>query len=190
MPSRPATFKGVVTWDDEGVNRPEHPIHYPEGHPSHPIHMPPGVNVPVFPTFPIWITDGEGHPAHPIVLPDPPPTIWPGPGRPDQGLPVPPYVDNTLPPYPGYPAHPIWIVSPGRPTHPIYLPPGIGPVPPIAPGGSPSHPIVLPIPPDGVGSPSHPIVLPIPPGTIAEDAELYFSPTIGYFIAVKVSGEG
>jgi len=195
MPTRPATLTGTLTWDDQ---RPEHPIYNPPGagagHPSHPIYNPPGVNVPVFPSHPIWITDAPGSPAHPIVLPDPPPSIWPG--RPDNTLPgIPPgiwggapaYPDNTLPPYPGYPAHPIWIAGPGRPAHPIYLPPGIGPVPPMDPGGHPAHPIALPVPPDGAGSPTHPIVLPIVPGSIPEGTELYFSPSIGYFVAVKIN---
>src|SRR4030095_10963989 len=73
----------------------------------------PGVNVPVFPT-------------HPIAPGGPPPGIWPGPGRPDQGLPGQP---------PG-----IW-TRPGNPAHPIYHPPGVNvpvfPTHPIVPGGLP-----------------------------------------------------
>jgi hypothetical protein len=70
-------------------------------------------------------------------------------------------------PGPGYPAHPI--APGGGPAHPIVIPPDA-----VAPG-VPSHPIYLPppepahpivIPPDAIapGVPAHPIVLP-PPGS-------------------------
>jgi hypothetical protein len=66
------------------------------------------------------------------------------------------------------------LASGGEPSHPIAPggpPPGIWPSPgypahPIAPGGGPSHPIVLPIPPDAIapGVPTHPIYIPVEPG--------------------------
>jgi len=166
MPSRPATFTGTLTWDpvypDQGLPDAQPPEYYPP-RPSH--------DLPPYATqLPVWITDSEGHPAHPIVLPDPP---------------VPAHPIHHPPPL--YPSHPIWVASPGRPTHPIALPPGVGPVPPIAPGGHPSHPIVLPPPtPESPGTPTHPIVLPIAPGALPVGSALYFSPQIGYFIAVEV----
>jgi hypothetical protein len=85
--------------------------------------------------------------------------------------------------------------APGVPTPPIYYPPEIWPKPgypahPIAPGGGPAHPIVIP--PDAIapGVPEHPIVLPppepghpiiIPPDAIAPGVPshpIYLPPSI------------
>jgi hypothetical protein len=70
--------------------------------------------------------------SHPIAPGGPPPQVWPGPGRPDQGLP-------GQPPFPSQ--------GPGFPTPPIYIPI----TPPPDSGLSPEHPIYVPI------YPSHPI---------------------------------
>jgi hypothetical protein len=87
----------VIPPDAIAPGVPSHPIVIP-GHPSHPIVIPPGSLAP-------------GVPTHPIYLP---PTIWPSPGHPDQGLPdsgnrpmppiyYPPYPDQGLPPFPAHP---------------------------------------------------------------------------------------
>jgi hypothetical protein len=130
---------------------------------------------PVDPSFGV-----PGWPAHPIAPGGPPPGIWPpdvgiwpGPGRPEHPIVIPPDKPGEPPlvvwPGPGYPTHPI---APGGPPpsvgHPI--PPIIWPQPPdggppigIDPG-HPEHPIVFPpiVWPDP-GHPEHPIVIPIPP---------------------------
>jgi hypothetical protein len=74
----------------------------------HPIVIPPG-------------SLGGGKPEHPIYLP---PSVWPGPGKPEHPIVIPP--DS---------------VSPGVPAHPIVIPPA----PPGIWGGAPiphpEHPI-------------------------------------------------
>jgi len=99
------------------------------GYPSHPW-VPPSPGVPTHP----WVPPQAGYPSHPWVPPGAPPSIWPSPGHPDQGLPrppgypdnaLPPYVDNTLPPggrppLPGYTAGALVIPVPAAdpPTPP------------------------------------------------------------------------
>src|SRR4030095_16615328 len=126
--------------------------------------------VPVTFTGLMTIADGAVTPTPPIYYP---PGIWPGPGRPDQGLPGQP---PGIWPGQGTPTHPIagpppgiW-PGPGRPDQGLPgQPPGIWPgqgtpTHPIAGvPGHPSHPIYLP---PGVWpgpAPSHPIVLPPAP---------------------------
>jgi hypothetical protein len=82
--------------------------------------------------------------------PSPPLGIWGGAPIP---VPTPPIFYPPTPP-PG-----IWGGAPiPVPTPPIYYPP-VG-------GGEPSHPIVIPLPPDTPGAPTHPIVIPPSPGGI------------------------
>jgi hypothetical protein len=139
-------------------------------HPIAPGGPPPGVNVPVFPTFPIVIPPefiNDVHPEHPIVTPPPPPGIWPS---------------------PGYPAHPI--APGGGPTHPIVIPPDVDVWPPNA---KPEHPIVIP-PPTTIWPPVpvHPIVLPpaeTTPPTVLENWEVvaYWTPDGGWAMAIVPS---
>lgn len=104
----------------------------------------------------IWPSPGRPDQGLPV-----PPTIWPGPGRPDQGLPVPPTIwPGPGRPDQGLPVPPeIW-PSPGRPDQGLPVPPGIWPgygqpSHPIAPGGPP--PTIWP----GPGRPDQ--GLPVPP---------------------------
>jgi hypothetical protein len=127
--------------------RPSHPIAPGGGggggFPSHPIYQPPGIWGPTDPR-PGWGLPGG-----------PPPTVWPGPGRPDQGLPPggvgiwpsPGHPDQGLPGPQPIPTPPIYLppgTLPGHPENPIYIPPSIWPSP-----GVPTHPIVLPPPGSG-----------------------------------------
>lgn len=85
---------------------------------------------------------GGGHVDNSLPGPQPVPT---------PPIYYPPYVDNTLPPYP---SHPIAPGGPGVPTHPIAPPQPGYPSHPIAPGGPP--PGIWPSP----GHPEHPIYRP------------------------------
>jgi hypothetical protein len=129
-------------------------------HPEHPIY-------PADP--PPWSPPGGGIPGGPGG--QPPPGIWPGPrppyvdiggpapqppwgSRPSHPIYWPPYVDNTLPPYPAHPWVPpsgggqppqpplgIWGGPwyPPTPTHPIVLPPNQPPTQPPSQGGLPGQ---------------------------------------------------
>jgi hypothetical protein len=131
--------------------------------------------VPVDPGWGVGIErPGQGLPRPPR-----PPHVWPpiqGPVDPGWGFPLPPVIDNTLPPTaghplptpPDYPAH-----LPARPSRPVD--PGYG----VDEGGRPDqglppslpvHPDQLPVlpplgiwPPPAPVHPSHPIY-PVPPG--------------------------
>jgi hypothetical protein len=84
------------------------------GHPSHPISPGGGPS------------QGPGFPTFPIAPGGPPPQVWPGPGRPDQGLP-------GQPPFPSQ--------GPGFPTPPIYIPIQ----PPPDSGLAPEQPVYFPV---------------------------------------------
>ncbi|HEY1430773.1 MAG TPA: hypothetical protein VGF39_03975 [Stellaceae bacterium] len=100
--------------------------------PQPPQPVPPVVNIPVFPSFPIYLPpEGE--------TPElPPGSVWP---------PLPPSVTGIITCF-------IWVVGVGyrwttidtslKPEHPVVIPPSTVPgVPthPVAPGGGPAHPI-------------------------------------------------
>ena len=101
---------------------------------------------------------------------------------PGYGIPAPPPV--VAPPIyypPVFPAHPIAGPPPGVVAPPIYYPPGIwGPTDP-----RPSHPIVLPEPPE---VPTEPPIAP-PGGGVSEGWQWYYSPVYGW-ILVWVPPEG
>jgi hypothetical protein len=144
------------------VSRPVFPTNpiAPGGGPAHPIAPP---TYPVDPDY--------GLPAPPTVWPMPPRPVDPSYGvpvpiAPNHDLPIfdaGPNNDLPLPPGAVWPPLPpsvtgeilafVWIVGVGyrwvcidldlEPTHPI-VPPSTVPMPPMAPGGQPSHPIAGP----------------------------------------------
>ena len=122
----------------------------------------PGYGVPL-PPLGIWGGAPPAHIAHPIAPGGPPPTATP---------PI-YYPPEIWPPLPGKP--------PGVVAPPIYYPPGIwGPTDP-----RPSHPIVLPEPPE---VPTEPPIAP-PGGGVSEGWQWYYSPVYGW-ILVWVPSEG
>ena len=175
---------------------PAHPIYTPPVFPSHPIVLPtppvdPGYGVPA-PPLGIWGGAPPPHPAHPIAPGGPggivsppiyyPPGIWPSP-PPGGGVPQPPGGIVAPPIYypPVFPAHPI-VTPPVGIAPPIYYPPGIwGPTDP-----RPSHPIVLPEPPE---VPTEPPIAP-PGGGISDGWQWYYTPGTGWILVWKPPGSG
>jgi hypothetical protein len=101
-------------------------------------------------------------------IPAPPDVIWGG--RP------PPMVTPPIYYPPVFPAHPI-VLPPGQPpvvAPPIYYPP------------TPSHPIVLPEPPE---VPTEPPIAP-PGGGISDGWQWYYAPGTGWILVWKPPGEG
>jgi hypothetical protein len=122
----------------------------------------PGYGVPA-PPLGIW-GGPPLHPAHPIAPGGPPPTVAP-----------PIYYP------PVFPAHPI-VTPPVGIAPPIYYPPGIwGPTDP-----RPSHPIVLPEPPE---VPTEPPIAP-PGGGISDGWQWYYTPGTGWILVWKPPGSG
>jgi hypothetical protein len=165
---------GAPPRPDQGLPQPPLGIWGPtDPRPSHPIHIPgqpPG----------IW----GGPPLYPDQgLPGKPPGIWGGPPLyPDQGLPgKPPGIWGGAPPY-------VDIGGPGpqpTPTPPIWLPPG------SLPGIE--HPIFIPPSVNIPNFPTHPIVIPTPPEKpqVLEnwDVKTAWSPQSGWVVAIVPSGE-
>jgi hypothetical protein len=194
MPSKQVTIQGVMTWEgdmpSQGPGFPTHPIAPGGSTPPWGIPIYPGVGWPVFPTNPIapggttppwgipvppYPSTGPGFPTHPIAPGGQPPSIWPSPGRPDQGLPQPP----TIWPGPGYPDQ-------GLPGQPPSIWPGPGKPDQGLPGAPPNvnvptFPSQLPMP--GGGGGGMPPVYPVGPVPVGDGSFVgYWSPTHGWVL--------